>query len=156
MYEAGHWRETLGLINIALDACEGKNDLARSHLLNTAAMTHFYLNDLAQCREALAESRTIREALYDMVDEELANTYLNYGNLEGAEGKEDEAIVYFERSIAIRRNIANAEVMIAVCHLTIARALLNKGDYDGCEVWMDKSEKAFVEKLGEQAHNLLL
>ncbi|KAK3366626.1 hypothetical protein B0T24DRAFT_681828 [Lasiosphaeria ovina] len=155
MHEVGNWRDTLGLIRIALSACEGKDDLARAHLLNTASQTHFYLNDTVECRKAVAESRRLREELCDPNDEELANTYLNYGNLEGAEGRQDEAIQYFEKSISIRKNIRGAEVMVGVCYLTIARALWNKVEYEGCDKYLDLSQSVFEEHLGKSAYNVL-
>ncbi|KAF9769681.1 hypothetical protein IL306_012885 [Fusarium sp. DS 682] len=155
LYEAGNRSGTIALIDSGLSACGTQDDLGRAHLLNTKSQTYFALNDLAQCRAALADSRLIRETALDPNDEELANTYLNFGNLEAAEGRYDEAIKMFEKSISIRQHLPGAQGMIAVCHLTTARALLNKRDYDAAAEKMDQSQQIFEVCFGCKAYNHL-
>ncbi|RSL88039.1 hypothetical protein CEP51_001902 [Fusarium floridanum] len=155
MYEAGNRQGTIDLVTSGVNACGENDELGRAHLLNSKGLTYFFLNDLVQCREALAESQSIRERLLSSADEELANTYLNLGNLEAAEGRHDLAIPFFEKSMSTRQSIVGAEGMVAVCHLTIARALLNKGDFKRAGEKMDESQKIFEQCFGEKAYNHL-
>ncbi|RTE84430.1 hypothetical protein BHE90_001017 [Fusarium euwallaceae] len=155
MYEAGNRQGTIDLVTSGVTACGEKDELGRAHLLNSKGLTYFFLNDLVRCREALAESQSIRERLLSSADEELANTYLNLGNLEAAEGRHDLAIPFFEKSMSTRQSIVGAEGMVAVCHLTIARALLNKGDFKRAGEKMDESQKIFEQCFGEKAYNHL-
>ncbi|KAK8037632.1 TPR-like protein [Apiospora marii] len=155
LFELGAWGETLDLINIVTNVCKDNDELSHAHLLNSAGMCYFYLNDLVQCRKALTESQRIREANLDPSDEELANTFLNLGNLESAEGKYDEAIADFDKSVGIRKGIAGAEVMLGVCHLTKARALINKKDYDAASGELDASMEVFIQSLGPEGFSVL-
>jgi tetratricopeptide (TPR) repeat protein len=157
LYEAGNRRAVIELVEIALEVADDNLDGAgRAHLLNTLGVTHMSFNDLPACRKALLESQMIREQKLDPSDEELANTYLNLGNLEAAEGKQDEAIAFFEKSLSIRCNIPSAKGMVAVCHLTIARALLNKRDFEPALDKMRISQEMFEEVFGKEAYNHLL
>ncbi|ETS76502.1 hypothetical protein PFICI_11889 [Pestalotiopsis fici W106-1] len=157
--DLGDWDDTLQLTHGAAEACKEVDEggLTRAHLLNTESQIHFSMNKLDKCREALEESQRIREKRLGLVHEELANTYMNLGNLEAAEGNYDKSLDFYERSIHIREQIPNpgAQLMVGLCHLNLARALLWKGDFESSGAELDKSQSIMEEHGGENYHDIV-
>ncbi|KAJ8110780.1 hypothetical protein ONZ43_g5787 [Nemania bipapillata] len=159
MNDLGDWDETLQLTQVAIEACEKVDEtgLTRAHLLNTESQIHFSLNNLHKCREALEESRRIREMRLDPLHEELANTYMNLGNLEAAEGNYDKCVDFYNSSNAIRERIPSpgAQLMVGLCHLNLARALLWRRDFEGSAAELDVSQSIMEAQGGKDYHEIL-
>lgn len=150
MYERGDHQDALLIVDIAVDACLDKNGLPYAHLLNSAAVMHFRLNNLTKSREYLDKSREIREKEMDQRDEELAATYANLAAVESGEGNQDTSLELMNRAMDIRKDVAGAEVMMAIGLMTLGRSLALKGEFIQAAQRYRESERVFLETVGQR------
>ncbi|KAK3331560.1 P-loop containing nucleoside triphosphate hydrolase protein [Apodospora peruviana] len=148
LFERGTQREALEIVDIAIDACLDKQGLVYAHLLNSAMMSYFKLNDMANARRVLDESRAIREKLLHCDDQELASTYGNLGTLALGEGKLDEGYGYLQRTLDIRLRHPEMGAMQGVAYVSMGRILFLKGEYDAAAEKYELCERLFLENGG--------
>ncbi|KAK0612447.1 hypothetical protein B0T17DRAFT_407350 [Bombardia bombarda] len=147
LFERGTQREALGLVDIAIEACTDKG-LVYAHLLNTAMMSHFKLNDMVNAGRVLDESRAIREKLLKADDQNLATTLGNVGTLEVGEGRLDEAYAHHQQCLAIRLRDPSMGVLQGVAHVNLGRIDFLKGNYAAAAEHYETCEKLFLQNGG--------
>lgn len=144
LFEIGAIQESTELLHIAMDACHDKQSLEYAHFCNTYVNIAVEQNDMEIGRKYSEIAISIREAHASSVnlDDDLANSYNNFGNTLNNEGKYDEALENYEKSIMLHSH----GIYTAMEHLNISRPLALKGEVSRAVQRLEQAQSYFDEK----------
>jgi tetratricopeptide (TPR) repeat protein len=153
LYETGQLNSTLDILRVAFLVCLDKESLLYAHLCNTASSCYFDLNDLTRGRAYAKETLDIREksktAKSPEEEEDIANSYNNFGNFDCAAGDYKAAMVHFGRCEEIRLRLGKGLIIpLGILHLNVGRMLCRQKLFSEASWRYQNAEKIFLEVLG--------
>ncbi|RDW59780.1 hypothetical protein BP6252_12867 [Coleophoma cylindrospora] len=155
LYEIGDYAQCLKVVETDCIACK-EDTLQYATLCNIAGAAYFELNRLNECRVNWETMYKLHAQFLPEDSLERSVSYHNMGNLESACENHEEAMVYFDRAIAIRTQAGDdATDLLALALLCKARAYYCLDNLDDAFKITARSEALFVRKSGSSEKHFL-
>jgi tetratricopeptide (TPR) repeat protein len=160
LYEMGDYALGVSIVRLGKSICKNETSAQFARLCSTQGANYYELNRAADCRtnwELALRLRQEASADFSKSDiharADLAISFHNLGNMEGAAGNHEKALEYFGRAVGYRIHMGDtAAIHLATTYLGIGRCYVAQKKFEDARKMYGQAEQLFIRVLGAQKH----